>query len=259
MKIEWVIMKARNAVAVIPTMDVDSQRVRLLVNELDHAGVDSLLVEDRLPEFSFSRSMNRGIEQALGRNPKPDIIILSNDDIFDIKGLDDMMEYVHINGGYAQPYVNGKRCSFVVTRSRIGYIFRYAVKRLAPFYALRHIRLFHARIGSNYPAPAILHGKHEIVCVQPFGVFKSESLETVKFNEEIVNGMEDDQFGYSLHVIHGFRGVTKREWNVHHSRGSSFRGKTRRMKASIYGSDEQFRRNFFIFDATVRMWKNRRT
>lgn len=60
MKMEWADNKEREAAAVIPTADMSQERVSDLVKELDEARVDALLVEDTLPAFSFSRSMNAG-------------------------------------------------------------------------------------------------------------------------------------------------------------------------------------------------------
>ena len=65
MKIEYGCDKQREACAIIPTMDMHQLRVRELIMELDLYGVDSLLVEDRLPEFRFSRSMNVGIDKLI--------------------------------------------------------------------------------------------------------------------------------------------------------------------------------------------------
>ena len=75
-----------NAIAVVPTMDAEGSHFVPLAGELTRLGIAIIAVEDRPPAFRFSRSMNRGISEALEYGP--DAIILSNDDVSNIVSLE---------------------------------------------------------------------------------------------------------------------------------------------------------------------------
>ena len=203
-------------IAVIPTANVAQKRIGPLIGELQSCGVDTILIEDRLPEFSFSKSMNRGIEKALRYNP--DCIILANDDVHGIVGLESMIDYSINNHTYVQPYTNGRKPVVGVTSSPFRVMLNYAVMRRAPFFALRYVsHLVQDRFMVNIPS---ITGRG-MVSVQPFGVFHAGILDKHRFDEEFKNYVEDDELGYRLRK-NGFIGVTKKEWRITHDGQATF-------------------------------------
>ena len=252
MKIEWGRKSNSETAAVIPTADIKQARVQVLIKELAAAGVDSILVEDRLPEFRFSRSMNAGINELL-KLENLRYIILSNDDICNIKGIRDMIARISEDeNSYAQPYPNGKKPTFVVTRSRLRFVLNYALARRAPFHALRVMNGFHwlrKRRSFMMGAPAVLWDRDNIVGVQPFGIFNKSMLRNNKFDENFINGVEDDELGYRLKLA-GARGITMPEWSVVHEANSSFKLATNGEKnqiGSYYITDEEMIRSAEYF------------
>ncbi len=243
-------IKGSSVAAVIPTMDVNQTRVRRLASELDSTGVDVLFVEDSGPSFRFARSMNAGIKALLTR-PHIRYILLSNDDICEIRGFDDMLGALREGkGSYAQPYVNGDRPSFVVTDSLPRLMVNYGIRKRAPFYALRLSKAARIHGGSKKPiifSPAVLRRK-EIISVQPFGLFDRKVLECEIFDENFHNGVEDIELAYRLH-LRGFGGLTDVRWSISHAKGESFRlHNTRTGAGSYYGDDRQMGENWGYFN-----------
>jgi len=231
MKIEYGCNKERESCAVIPTMDMHQLRVRELIMELDLYGVDSLLVEDRLPEFRFSRSMNAGIDKLI-KDGHANVAVLSNDDISDIRGLDGMIELIGAEitfgkSAYAVPLINKQWRMSIVTTSRFEFVYNLARTRYAPFHAIRVMNGFgwianrrHFALG--VPALPRQSGHRRFAPVQPFAVFPLEVLKSYKFDENFVNGLEDDELGYRLWKD-GISSITSSNWNVTHQSGASFR------------------------------------
>lgn len=243
------VAKERNVAAVVPTMNVNLDRVRKLALELDSNGVDLLLVEDSGPLFSFSRSMNAGIT-ALLTKPHVKYIVLSNDDVCNIQGFDNMLGALKEGkGDYAQPYANGIRPSMISTRSQLRLMLNFGLKKHAPFYALRIAGVARTYTNSQRPlflAPSLSRRK-EIISVQPFGLFSRKVLEHEMFDENFHNGMEDHDLAYRLH-LHGYSGLTDADWNVFHAKGESFKSLYARSRTgSYYGGETQFAENLRYF------------
>ena len=91
--IEWMRLRPKNKptlhrvsgnndiVVVIPTADIDSQRVKLC-SERIFSGLNQIIVESIKPHdkyFNYSHNVNIGISEAMRTNP--DWIIISNDDM----------------------------------------------------------------------------------------------------------------------------------------------------------------------------------
>ena len=246
MKMEWADNKEREAAAVIPTADMSQERVADLVKELDEARVDALLVEDTLPAFSFSRSMNAGIREAL-MHDEVKCVVLSNDDVFNIVGMKEMVEWAMRSGGYAAPTVNGEAGTFIVTRSKTAFIAAMGLKKKAPFYALRFIRTVSGIEGACYPRPAILGRSRAVLNVQPMSVISRELLMHEQFNEDIVNGLEDTELAVRLSRRCGHHWRIDPEWRISHRGGASFKKNRTRPGLFIYNDDRQFRHNFQVF------------
>ena len=215
-------INGKDAIAVIPTADINQERVQALIKEFERNNVDSIVVEDMLPSFRFAKSMNSGITEALKHNVK--CIILSNDDISKIEGLEEMIQYViEHKHSYVHPYVNGKNMLFSVTTSEIRFALNYTIVFRAPFYAARYIRNIRRLLNHKHFAvgiPAITH--KGMVRVQPFGVFNAETLQNYKFDEHFINCLEDDELGYRLNIS-GIHGATNQRWRVNHGGGMSFK------------------------------------
>ena len=228
MKIEYGCDKQREACAIIPTMDMHQLRVRELIMELDLYGVDSLLVEDRLPEFRFSRSMNVGIDKLIN-DGHANVAVLSNDDISDIRGLEQMIGIAKIGAlsAYAVPLINKQWRMSIVTTSRFEFVYNLARTRYAPFHAIRVLNGFgwianrkHFALG--VPALPRQSGHRRFAPVQPFAVFPLEMLKTYKFDENFINGLEDDELGYRLWKD-GISSITSSNWHVKHDGALSFK------------------------------------
>ena len=251
MKIKWEIDRSSEVAAVIPTMDISSEMVQNIVNELDSLSVDSLLVENSGESFSFANSMNTGIEEILKR-PFVKYVILSNDDVFNVVGLKEMIKAIEENrADYAQPFINGKSGTITFTSSLFKSMVNWGLRKRAPFYPIRIISMIRHINKTNkfmISAPAILWNKG-IVGVQPFAVFRRELLERFRFDEKIVNGVEDDDLTYTLWKNH-YRGITKGEWNVNHMSNSSFKKiNTRSKTGGFYGNDQHIGKNWAYFSA----------
>ena len=250
-KIEWGINDGRAAAAVIPTADTNQNRVQSLIAELDSNGVDSLCVEDKLPEFRFARSMNRGIEELL-KHGKIRCIVLSNDDISDIKGMADMLQIVAQNQNiYARPHTNGENSACIVTTSRLKLIWNYSVAKKAPFYAFRIVNglNWYGKHHLAVTAPTFKWKSGSFVNVQPFGVFNAAVFRDNKFDENFQNGIEDLELGYRL-MLAGVKGMARPEWNVRHGGSSSFKEARNLVKnciGSYSPSDQELIRGFEYF------------
>jgi GT2 family glycosyltransferase len=206
-------------IAVIPTANVTQKRIDLLIGELQSCGVDTILVEDRLPEFSFSKSMNRGIGKALQYNPS--CIILSNDDVHGIDGLESMIDCAISNHTYVQPYVNGKRPVYHITSIPLRVVWNYGVAKRAPLFAMNYAGKLVYKRHFIVGIPVLIGTG--IVSVQPFGVFDVEILRKYRFDEGFRNYVEDDELGYRLYK-NGIIGVTKKEWKISHDGSGTFHG-----------------------------------
>lgn len=251
MKIKWASDKSRESAAVIPTMDISSKIAQNIVNELDSLNVDSLLVENSGSSFSFANSMNSGIDEILKR-PFVKYIILSNDDVSNIIGLSDMIKMIEENkADYTQPFINGHSGTIIFTSSLIRSMLNWGLKKRAPFYPVRIIRMIRQINKTKkfiISAPAILWNRG-ITGVQPFAVFRRELLEKFRFDEKIVNGVEDDDLTYTLWK-NQYLGMTKQEWNVNHLPNSSFKKINPRSKTGgFYGNDQHIGRNWAYFSA----------
>ena len=249
MLIKWVFDRNRDVVAVIPTMEISSVISQNLAKELDSFNVDSLFVQNRGTTFSFANSMNQGINEVLKR-PFVKYIILSNDDISKITGLEELLKALdEKKADYAQPFVNGQRGSLIFTSSVVRAMLNWGIRKRAPLYALRIISMIR-KINKNkkflISAPAIFKSKG-IVRVQPFAVFKREILEKHRFDENLINGAEDDDFAYTLWK-ENYKGISKKEWGVVHASNLSFKQVNPKSKTGgFYGSDEQLGRNWAYF------------
>ena len=251
MRIKWEIDRNREVAAVIPTMNVASKTTQNIVNELDSLNADSLLVENSGESFSFANSMNTGIEEILKR-PFIKYVILSNDDISDIVGLEEMIKVIKENiADYAQPFGNGKSLTIIFTTSLFRSMLNWGFKKRAPFYPVRIIKMIRQINKTKkfmLSAPAILW-KKGIVGVQPFAVFRRELLEKFRFDEKIVNGVEDHDLTFAL-WRNRYRGIAKREWNVNHRSNSSFKEVNKRSKTGgFYGNDQHIGKNWAYFSA----------
>jgi hypothetical protein len=218
----------RNACAVIPTMDTGSRRVQSLIDELDSYGMDSILVQDRLPSFRFSRSVNAGIREVMIRK-NVRVIAIVNDDISQIQGLDEMIQACtegKWRNTYCVPHLNGERPLVKITTSRLNFVLHLTITRRAPFHGMRVMSGFgwvrhrkHFALG----APALPWDRHATVLnPQPFAVFPRSILERFVFDENFTNGLEDNEFGYRLYR-EGIKGLTSEKWQVKHIGGASFR------------------------------------
>lgn len=76
--------------AVVPTKSIESNLVKILSKKLQ--GFNIIFVESGGPFFNFSYSMNVGIQEAIKINSK--YIMLSNDDIFPLGGIEKLAEEV---------------------------------------------------------------------------------------------------------------------------------------------------------------------
>lgn len=250
MKIVKLLDFGRNTVAVVPTMDTILPRVSRLKKELVNMDVDMIAVEDSGPAFNFAKSMNAGIVEALSQR-EVKYILLSNDDIYDIRGFREMLAAIGDGGtyDYAHPYINGTRPAAVSTRSAMKAIINFSIKKQAPFFARDKVRNARNISGIQHPlliVPSIFHG-NEMISVQPFGLLRREILENCVFDEKFHNGMEDDDLMYRI-CLRGYRGITDRNWNVVHSMGASFRAINRHERmGSYYGGDELFKKNLDYF------------
>ncbi len=243
-------IKGSSVAAVIPTMDVNQTRARRLASELDSLGVDALFVEDSGPSFRFARSMNAGIKALLTR-PHIRYIVLSNDDVYEIRDFDDMLNALREGKcSYTQPYVNGVRSSFVLMDSLPRLMLNYGIRNRAPFYALRLSKAARIYGGSKKPiisAPTVLR-RNEIISVQPFGLFDRRVLQRELFDENFCNGVEDIELAYRLHLL-GFKGLTDARWRISHVYGESFKSNNTRASAgSYYGDDRQMGENWGYFN-----------
>ena len=84
-----------------------------------------------------------------------------------------------------------------------------------------------------------------IVSVQPFGVFKANTLESERFDENFRIYVEDDEFAYRL-SLKGINGHTDPSWKIRHYGGSSL-GKgmsEERLKLVAYGGAYFYRKHF---------------
>ena len=219
-----------NAIAVVPTMDAEGSHFVPLAGELTRLGIAIIAVEDRPPAFRFSRSMNRGISEALEYGP--DAIILSNDDVSNIVSLEGMIGTVrHYPDSYAVPYINSKRKAFIVATRRRQFVMAHTLANRAPFHALRVLSAFRGRkwaLGAPYAGFG-----DPILCVQPFAVFPADILREYQFDENFPNGLEDDELGYRMHKV-GIQGLTNSRWKVDHEGGPSFRLARKKEKIGLY-------------------------
>lgn len=212
-------LSGKKTIAVIPTADASQRRVQVLLEELNQNTVDSIVVEDGSPTFSFSRSMNSGIAEALRHNP--DCIILSNDDVYELHGVADMIEFVLSNRDhYAQPYVNGKRLMVNFTTSPLGLFIGYTLSRRAPIYAYKFTRNLMKLAPRFAVAVPTIRRKKGVLSVQPFGVFRADTLEQAKFDENFRIFVEDSEFALRLN-LNGIHGETRKEWKASHEGGAT--------------------------------------
>ena len=242
MKIIWGIDRERSNAAVIPTRDVRQDMTMKLVEILDRGGVDSLLIEDSLPEFSFSKSMNRGIDEVIKKDYVKHII-LSNDDINEITHLDEMISTLSENTNvYIHPFVNHSSPYVIVTGSPMIFLINNGIKNLSPFYSLNLIlklKWYGNRNKLWMGTPAFNFQSDKIVNVQPFGLFPADVLRDNRFDENFVNGVEDIEFAYRLNRK-GIKGITNSRWNVTHKGAASFRKfKLTNGMAGNYSRDEE--------------------
>ena len=249
MRVKWELDRHREVAAVIPTMNIASKIAQNIVNELDSLNVDSLLVENSGESFSFANSMNTGIGEILKR-PFIKYVILSNDDISEVVGLKEMTKMIEENSAdYAQPFINGSSGTIIFTTSIFRSMINWGIIKRAPFYPVRIIKMIREINKTKkfmMSAPAILWNKG-IVGVQPFAIFRRDLLEKFRFDEKIVNGVEDDDLTYTLWRNH-YKGITKREWNVNHRSNSSFKEiNTRSKTGGFYGNDQHIGKNWAYF------------
>ncbi len=211
-------LKGNKVIAVVPTADHTQDRVQRLQKELNAHKVDSILVENSGPTFSFSKSMNAGIKESL--NHQPDCVILSNDDVWGIEGIDGMINYVLSHDKcYAQPYLNGRKPVVNVTTSPLKLFFSYTLARKAPFYAYKFtLGIMKLTSGFALGIPSLIG--NGLVSVQPFGVFKASTLEDEMFDENFHIYVEDDEFAYRL-SLKGIHGQTNPSWRIRHDGGTS--------------------------------------
>ena len=242
MKIIWGINRERNNVAVIPTSDVRQDMTMKLLEILDREGVDSLLIEDSLPELRFSKSMNRGIDEVLKKD-YVEHIILSNDDITEITCLGEMISTLSENANaYIHPFVNHTSPYVIITGSPLRFLINNGIRNLSPFYSLNLIlklKWYGNRNKLWMGTPAFNFQSDKIVNVQPFGVFPAYLLRDNRFDENFVNGVEDIEFAFRLNRK-GFKGITNPRWNVTHKGAASFRKfKLDNSATGNYTSDEE--------------------
>ena len=230
-------------VVVIPTADVNQDHTQRAIDCFIHQHFDILCVQDSGKDFVFSKSMNAGIDEVL-KNQNYKIIGLSNDDIYDFtykssKLLAHKMETSNI------VYFRGrdqKRNGF--TSSRLHYIINVTLIQKAPFHAVRNLKYFADRGKERkfiIPMPSFIEDR----CIQPLAFFKREILENYKFDENIVNGVEDDDLLYRLiankHIIFEFGGY------ISHITGATFRKIVNTDSDNYYGRINHLRDNAVYF------------
>lgn len=249
MKVELKIDHNKGVVAIIPTISISQSKVKNLIGELSSYKVDSILIENSGPSFSFSNSMNIGIKEAL-KQKEVKYIILSNDDVSEIVGLDNMISYLEHNPvDYAHPYVNNKSPSIIFTGITIRAMLNWGLRSRAPFYAKSLID----GIKEQMPckrflifAPAIRKSS-KIVHVQPFGLFKKKVLEDHNFDENLVNGVEDLDLAFRLWKS-GYTGTTRSNWRIKHDTSSSFKLLNKKTRlGSYYGDNSHIISNWVYF------------
>ena len=222
--------RAPNAIAVIPTIDASKDPCKSLIDEFTSWGVSCITVEDSFPTFRFSVSMNAGINYALKYLPLT--IILSNDDISGIAGLNDMIQFtIHYNKSYAVPYVNNRKPVINVTRNRLSFIFAHTIVDHAPFYALRVLSRFKHKkwaLGTPYAGFG-----HPLFSVQPFAIFPAWVLQKYQFDEHFINGLEDQELSYHLNN-NDIHGDTSPDWHVDHQGSHSFRSVRQKQLIGLY-------------------------
>lgn len=208
---------------VVPTRDVHTEPFVDVVGPLSKLG-DVIAVVSSGPGFRFGVSVNEGIKAALKDGYRR--IGISNDDLR-FPSLDRMREMIsHAKGevGYTVPYVNGVRAGSGVSTNVAGWMYWEGMKNLAPGWAiqkLNRIRLL-ARIHSM-PNPWIFtHPRKGYLNVQPLAFFQDNVLQEDRFDEGLVNGMEDCELAYRLYRKRIF-GKTDRRWTVNHLNHYSFR------------------------------------
>ena len=128
----------------------------------------------------------------------------------------------------------------------------------APFYAMRFIKTVSGIEGACYPRPAILGRSGAVLNIQPMSVISRELLMAERFNEDIVNGLEDTELAVRLSRRCGHHWKIDPEWHISHRGGASFKKDGTRPGLFIYNDDRQFRHNFQVFANAVNSANNSR-
>ena len=199
-------------VAVIPTVNPNSPKIKGLIKDLHSNEVDCIVVEESVENFSLSKCMNVGINHAIDLGIYK-IVILSDDTIKNINGLKEMILYVWSNRDtYSTPFINGISMKITIISSPFQYTMHQSVQNKAPFFARKVVKTFNWK-NRNIAIGCPTLFSNGMLSVLPFSVFDIDILRTFLFDEKIVNGFEDDEFTFRLNKS-GIYGMTNKRWNV---------------------------------------------
>ncbi len=227
---------------VVPVMNAEKYRKSDDYNFIRANNLGDLyIVEDSSPDFCFSKSMNEGIREAL-KDKEYEFVILSTDNIqMTYKDKMKLVDYVrgsHYGIDYAIPKkVNDHLNAFILTDSVAVYLFTSALEKL-PFYAIRkYIGYRKAGLPNMY---SVYHSKG-MPNIMPWVMFSRDIMERYKFDENIRNCFEDNDFSARLHIDH--KRYEYIDINVIHRHNVSFSKINTKNKLSGFYNVEDFKKN----------------
>jgi hypothetical protein len=243
MELKWIKKGENSIVVVMPTANTEQDFTQRAIKTFREMDYDILCVQDSGSEFSFAKSMNEGINEVL-KNPEYLLIGLSNDDVYS-----DYPVLTEAETGRALPHAdviflktdNHKRNTY--TSSTLHYLFNMTVLQKAPFHALRQLKYIKSHIKHKkfiIPIPSFI----EMRCVQPTAFFYRSILKEYRFDENLKNGVEDDDLMYRLLK----KGVTFAQGGtIHHITGASFKPLKQKDSNNYYGNKTHLLDNIVYF------------
>jgi hypothetical protein len=209
----------KRIILVVPTANFAHMPVRIPDFFL---GVPILFVESSGQFFNYSRSVNRGISEALKFNP--DWIILSNDDVWPLYPLDrlteqlskvssDVIPAILPSGSHANPRVMFPFAMKMVAAKLLYSLSTDSAKRFLGLKFSKNVNNLKFHLLQQYGVARIPHGLPTLIDagfygkINPqihrkiyivggdFSIFPRSVAKLARFDETFINGMEDDDVG----------------------------------------------------------------
>ena len=208
--------ETNETVFVIPTSDSNNSYARYLRNHLNKENI--VFAESSGPQFNYSKSVNKGIMEALKIGP--DKIIICNDDIEFIDSIEVLKKEINENADVSamtpnqylgRNFYHGEIFSVFENRTKTSSVFD-EVKYRA------HLKFKNA-LTYSFLIPLLLKDIKYRVKIEPlsyktnlsflyrlvnfsdFGIFDASIFKKMKFEETYINGCEDYDFVLRLNKL----------------------------------------------------------